>query len=276
MGFKVVRPNVPLNTIFNEDCFVTMDKIHNSKLNVYLIMTSPPYNTGKKMSKVSTKSREKYDTRYDIYLDNKTDEQYIDWTNDLFKYFDMILKPNGVILYNMSYGSDGNGQGDLVWKVIASIISNSNFTIADRIIWKKKSALPNNSSSNKLTRIVEDVFVFVRKSEYRTFESNKQLTSVSSTGQKYYENIFNFIEAKNNDGVCEFNKATYSSDLCVQLFNIYCKKGSIVYDPFIGSGTTAVACKMYGCKYLGSELSENQCKFAKDRLDKIKESEKHE
>ena len=63
--------------------------------------------------------------------------------------------------------------------------------------------------------------------------------------------------------------------ICVYNYSTY-KKGSIVYDPFIGSGTTAVACKMYGCKYLGSELSENQCKFAKDRLDKIKENEKHE
>lgn len=61
---------------------------------------------------------------------------------------------------------------------------------------KKKSALPNNVSHNKLTRICEFVFVFCRKNEYKTFVANKQVKSQSKTGQKYYENIFNFIEAK--------------------------------------------------------------------------------
>lgn len=50
--------------------------------------------------------------------------------------------------------------------------------------------------------------------------------------------------------------------------NIYCPKDGIVYDPFIGTGTTAVACKELGLSYIGSELSENQCKWAEDRLEK--------
>ena len=42
-----------------------------------------------------------------------------------------------------------------------------------------------------------------------------------------------------------------------------------VYDPFIGTGTTAVACKEFGCKYIGSELSKAQCEYARERIENI-------
>lgn len=47
--------------------------------------------------------------------------------------------------------------------------------------------------------------------------------------------FFNFIEAKNNDGSCPY-KATYSTELCTKLLDIYAPIGSVVYDPFIGTG----------------------------------------
>lgn len=261
-----------LNKIYNEDCFATMQKIINENVKCNVILTSPPYNTGRISS--NSKWRNKYQGKYDIHIDNMLQEEYIEWTLKLFEYYDKILDENGVILYNMSYGSDNTlntASVGLMWLVIAEIIKSSNFIVVDRIIWKKKSALPNNTSSNKLTRIVEDVFVICRKSEIKTFATNKQVTSIRKDrpSQKYYENIFNFIEAKNNDGSCPYNKATYSSDLCRQLLNIYCPNNGIVYDPFMGTGTTAVACKELGHWYIGSEISENQCKWAEDRLYKI-------
>ena len=200
-----------------------------------------------------------------------TQEEYIEWTLKLFDNFDKILNKNGVILYNMSYGSDNTmniASVGLMWLVIAEIIKKSNFIVVDRIIWKKKSALPNNTSSNKLTRIVEDVFVICRKSEIKTFNANKKVTSIRQDRptQKYYENIFNFIEAKNNDGSCPYNKATFSTDLCSQLLDIYAPDNATVYDPFMGTGTTAVACKIKGYTYIGSEISEKQCEWANNRL----------
>ena len=153
--------------------------------------------------------------------------------------------------------------------LISELIKHTKFMVADCIIWKKGSALPNNVSHNKLTRITEFVFVLCRTSEYKTFNTNKKVKSVSRTGQKYYENVFNFIEARNNDGSCKLNKATYSTELCEKLINIYLKKGDLVYDPFMGTGTTANACKKLGLSYIGSELSENQVKYSDERLNKI-------
>ena len=43
----------------------------------------------------------------------------------------------------------------------------------------------------------------------------------------------------------------------------------MVYDPFMGTGTTGVGCLRYGCDCIGSELSEAQCEFAKARLNDI-------
>ena len=198
-------------------------------------------------------------------------EDYCKWCVELFTEFDRILDKDGVVLWNVSYGSDGtvNKEGiGLVWLTIADIIRNTPFTVADRIIWKKNSALPINTSHNKLTRIVEDVFVFCRKDEYKTYYANKGVKSVSHTGQKFYKNVFNFIEATNNDGSNKLNKATFSSDLVIKLLSIYGKlqEDFVVYDPFGGTGTTAVGAKRFGCSCICSELSEAQCEYAKERL----------
>ena len=230
------------NKIFNEDCRQTIQKMIQQGYKVDNIITSPFYNTGRSSQcHTSQKSRDNHEGRYDIHLDDMTNDEYIQFTVDLFLSFDKILQDNGCILYNMSYGSENT---ELMWLTIASIIQNTPFTIADDIIWKKKSALPNNASPNKLTRIVEHVLAFCRKSEFKTFKANKKVKSISKTGQKYYENVFNFIEAKNNDGANKLNKATYSTELITKLINIYVQPNSKIYDPFIGTGTTANACLM--------------------------------
>lgn len=249
----------------NEDCFKTMDLFLSKGKKVDIILTSPPYNTARKVK--TQKALDTHNNRYDEYNDNMTNEEYCNWTVNLFNKFDEVLSKNGVVLYNLSYGSENP---DVMWLAIGDILHKTNFMIADCIIWKKKSALPNNSSPNKLTRISEFVFVICRKDEFKTFNANKKVTKESATGQKYYENIFNFIEAPNNDGSCDINKATYSSELCEKLLNIYAKTDSIVYDPFMGTGTTAIAC----CKFnernndmvcIGSEISEKQVEYSKER-----------
>ena len=249
--------------IYNENCIDTMNKISKIGGKVDLVLTSPPYNTGRNSGNIE-RGMNNHERRYDIYLEQRSIQEYIDWTVDIFNHYDLILKENGCILYNMSYGNENPEQ---MYLTIAEVINKTNFTIADTIIWKKKSALPNNVSHNKHTRMCEFVFVFCRKNEYKTFTANKKIKSQSKTGQNYYENIYNFIEAKNNDGANKLNKATYSSELCEQLLNIYAKENAIVYDSFNGTGTTGVACLRLGLNYIGSELSEEQCKFSIERLD---------
>lgn len=256
--------------LFNEDCFETIKRFRDEGQKINVILTSPPYNTGR--PNTSEKAREHHEARYDVHMDTMTQEEYINWTLTLFNSFDEILDKDGVILWNMSYGSDGtvNKEGiGLVWLVIADIIRNTNFTVADRIVWKKRTALPNNVSKNKLTRITEDVFVFCRKDEYKTFQCNKEVSQIGKTGQTFYKNVYNFIEAPNNDGATKLNKATYSSELCEKLLTLYGTEGSVVYDPFMGTGTTGVACKRIGLQCFGSEISQAQVEFANERINNV-------
>ena len=264
----VDKSKIKINTIYNEDCFDTMGRMPSKYADI--ILTSPFYNTNKKQGNgrnLNNTSPNGYTyLRYDTHIDNMTDTEYCDFTEQLFLNFNIILKENGVVLYNLSYGNN-NREG--MFKAIYRILTTTPFTIADMICWKKKSALPNNCSPNKLTRIWETIFVFCRKSEINSFHCNKKIISVRKTGQKSYSNIFNYIEARNNNEPCPYNKATYSTDLCDKLLDIYAPENAIVYDPFMGTGTTAVSCKNKNLSYIGSEISENQCEWAYERLNKI-------
>jgi DNA modification methylase len=247
-----------MNKIFNEDCLVTMERLELQR-QVDLVLTSPPYNTSR------PGDADKYCSRYDSFSDLISDREYIDWTIKIFNGYDKILKENGCVLFNLSYSSE---KPYLVWMLIAEVIKKTNFITADTIIWKKSCALPNNASSNKLTRIIEYVFVMCRKDELKTFKCNKKVRTISTTGQKFYENIFNFIEAKNNDGSNELNKATFSTNFVRKLLAIYAQPNSLVYDSFMGTGTTARGCILENQQFIGSELSEKQIEFA------LKENEK--
>jgi DNA modification methylase len=53
-----------------------------------------------------------------------------------------------------------------------------------------------------------------------------------------------------------------------KLIEIYAKPNSLIYDSFMGTGTTAVACKKIGINYIGSELSKEQCDYSDYRIKK--------
>lgn len=211
-----------IDRIYCEDCFETMTRMPDGYCDV--VMTSPFYNTNKKAGKnrtlknTSVKSGQYDYVRYDTHVDNMTNDEYSDFTVRLFKEFERILKHNGCVLYNINYGSE-NTEG--MFLAIAEVLKRTDFTLADCIAWKKRTALPNSCSPNKLTRLIEFVFVFCRREEIKTFVCNKQITSYRKTGQAAYENIYNFIEAANNDEPCPYNKATYSTELCEKLLKLY-------------------------------------------------------
>jgi DNA modification methylase len=254
-----------INKIYNEDALITMK---NLDFKVDAIITSPPYNTGSRIEYWSNKIVNgvrvyKQDKRYDKYIDSKTNEEYIDWTVNLFNGYNNILKNDGVILYNISYG---NENPETMWLLISDIIKRTEFTIADCITWKKSTALPNTTSKNKLTRICEFIFVFVRKIEFLSFNTNKKIISTSRKGQDFYEVFYNYIEASNNDVSNDLNKATFSTELVRKLLLMYTKENDLIYDSFMGTGTTANACIIENRNYIGSEISKEQCKYANNRI----------
>ena len=249
-----------VNTIFNEDCKSTMQKLINDNGKIDMILTSPPYNTSRKGSSLTDADS---NIRYDEFDDCRPNDEYVKWTCDIFNSFDGVLAENGSILYNLSYSAENVA---LIWLTIAAIIENTPFTVADCIVWKKKSAVPNSESTNKLTRICEFVFVCCRKSELATFKCYKEKGVVRPNGQQHYKNYFNYLEAPNNDENCPIHKATFSTMFCRKLMLLYSKEGDTIYDPFMGTGTTAVACHMEKRHFIGSELSDRYVAWAEKRL----------
>lgn len=256
------------NTIQNEDCFATMAKMEDNSVD--LIITSPPYNGVVNNHMYIVVGEEFGDPnkpykRYDEYQDNKTTQGYLDWSINLFKEFDRVIKPNRPILYNFSYNSS---EPMLPYWLVNQIYNETEWMVVDTICWKKSKGFPNMISPNKLSRKWEFVFVLCRKSEIKTFEIAEREYSVKSNGTRRYKTCpNNFIEAKNNDGFQTINKATYSSDLVKQLLDRYANEGYVVYDPFTGTGTTAVACIDYGYDWIGSELSAEQCEYTLKRIE---------
>ncbi len=240
-----------LNKIYNEINIVTMKKMDDESIDG--IITSPPYNIGKK------RKDGYYNTGYQD-IDNLSTDEYLKVRTLEFKEFSRILKKGGVICYNLSYMHDNPILPNLL---ISKIHEETDLTLGDIIYWKKKTSIPFQSSPNKLSRIVEPIYVFVHKSHINTFKANKEVSKINArTKQLFFKKYDNYLEAKNNDGFKTQLKAVYSSELVTKLINIYFPKGSIIYDPFMGSGTTAIGCIMNGCSYIGSEMKEefyNDC-----------------
>ena len=252
------KKGAAVNLIYNEDCLLTMERMDAGCIDA--IVTSPPYNTSRKGSSLDGACA---NIRYDDFNDCKTDDEYIAWTIDIFKGYEKVLRKNGVVLYNLSYSSENT---HLMWLVIAEIMKQTNFIVADNIIWKKPTTSPNSTSPNKLTRIFEYVFVFCRKDEIETFDCNKEVSSLRTTGQIAYKNYFNFIEAKNNDGANDIHKATFSSEMVRKLLRLYVKENSLVYDSFMGTGTTGLACNVEKINFIGSEISKRYVDMANERI----------
>lgn len=251
-----------LNKIYNEDCQTTMRRMMEEDVKSDLVLTSPPYNM---TSRPGGKGNSR---RYDVYKDWMSQEEYVQWTVDLFNDFDTILNDNRTVIYNFSYSIENPA---LPYILVSAIQNGTPFSLIDTIIWKKKSGIPFPANPGRLSRIWEFVFVFSRFTDIKRIENNRKVVKTSASGQNYYNVEYNLVEAKNSDSATpSLNQATFSTELCLKLMDIYCRDGWTVYDPFMGTGTTAAACMMRNSvNYIGSEISPAQCEYAEERLRQI-------
>ena len=231
------------NKIFNENNIDTMIRISDGSISG--IITSPPYN-------ITSKRKDVYYNNGYSNIDGLSEDEYLRVRVYEFVQFSRILENTGVICYNISYH---NENPILPTLLISKIHKETDLTVADIITWKKSTSIPFQTSPTKLSRICELVYVIVKKEFLHEFKTNKEISKINEkTGQKFYKNYTNLIEAKNNDSIKCKLKASFSEDFVTKLLDIYFHEGSLIYDPFMGIGTTARACKKSGRNYIGSEL----------------------
>lgn len=247
-----------INKVYNESCLNTMERIPNHFIDG--IITSPPYN-------INTERSDCYYNNGYSELDGLSENDYLQVRTDEFKEFERILNNSGVICYNISYAKENPILPTLL---ISKVHNETDLTIADIICWKKPHAMPFQTSPTKLSRVTELIYVFVKKEHLHTFKTNKEVSKINEkTGQKFYKNYVNYIEAKNNDGYKCNLKASFSQDLVNQLIDIYFPKGSLIYDPFTGIGTTQLSSVKNKCNYIGSEITKEFYDITNERLKKV-------
>lgn len=242
-----------INKVHVGDCLDLMNQMDEKS--VQLILTSPPYNASIR------KDNHKYPGGN--YNDALSDPEYIEWSVKIFEGYQRILKDTGVVAYNMSYTTFSPS---LPYLVIAEILKRTDFVLVDTLAWKKRNAVPLSGHPNRLTRICEFVYIFVKKDHAEDFDCNKIVSSISKTGQKYFRTYYNFIEAKNNDGSVDIHKATYSSDFAKYFIDLYSFKDSLVLDNFMGTGTTAVGCIDLDRNWIGMDMCEEYVIHANERI----------
>ncbi len=243
------------NQIYCGDTVETMKKIKDKSIN--LILTSPPY-----LASIR-KDNHKYPGAKDLIKDNQPVKEYISWLIEVFKQYERILTDEGVIVFNYSYTTFNPS---LPYMLINEVFENTSLEIYDTASWKKKSCVPLSGHPNRMTRIVEMVYIFAKTPN---FSANKIVSSVSKTGQKYFNTYYNFIEAKNNDGKVEGHEATFSTEFANYFIDLYSKPNDIVLDNFSGTGTTPYAASKMGRQYIGIDLVEDYCDHARERLSKL-------
>mgnify|MGYP002760223003 FL=1 len=237
--------------VFCEGNKKTLGRFEEGKVDY--VITSPPYNI----------AGHRNDFYYDIgYEDGLSESEYLNVRISEFKLLEKALDPSGCICYNLGYS---HLNPSLPSKLVVKVEDETEFCLVDKITWKKNTSIPFQTSKQRVSRICEQIYVFSKRPD--SFETNKKVTTVNEdTGQSFYEGIDNFVEAKNNDGVETDLKATFSTELVRKLLRMYVPKEKVVYDPFMGIGTTGVACLRNGRRFLGSEVQRKYFDKAKSRI----------
>ena len=205
-----------------------------------LIFTSPPYN-----GNTQTPQGKLY---LNNDLDNKTEEDYLNFLDEIKNSFYTILKSKGIVCWNIMYNN--NSRQSFIKNVNRFI--DSGLLLNETIIWKK-NAIP---LSKGLSRAFEFIFIF-QKDELDFSYQDKY---------SYNENVWEISNAKTQT---EHHKACFPVELPSNGIKIFSKENMILFEPFTGSGTTMVAAHQLKRKCYGMELDPKYCQVIVDRMKKL-------
>ena len=205
-----------------------------------MVFTSPPYN-----GNTQTPQGKLY---LNNDLDNKTEEDYLNFLDEIKDSFYIILKSKGIICWNIMYNN--NSRQSFIKNVNRFI--DSGLLLNETIIWKK-NAIP---LSKGLSRAFEFIFIF-QKDELDFSYQDKY---------SYNENVWEISNAKTQT---EHHKACFPVELPSKGIKIFTKEGMILFEPFTGSGTTMVAAEQLNRKCYGMELDPKYCQVIVDRMKKL-------
>lgn len=247
-----------VNRTINQDLFSVLKYLPNKFVD--LLIVDPPYNLYKAFKSTSFKEKSVLD--------------YADWIESFIAGLKRTLKPNASVYFC----------GDWHTSISIPLVLEKHFIIRNRITWERekgRGAKRNwkNSSEDIWFCTVSDKFTFntdavkvKRKvlAPYRDNEGNPKDWEKNKSGDfrlTYPSNIWNDISvpfwsmAENTE-----HPTQKPEKLLAKLILASTKKGDLVMDPFLGSGTTTVVAKKLGRKYVGIEIDKFYSCLTEKRL----------
>ena len=233
-----------LNKFLHGKCEEVMKKLPNESVDV--VVTSPPYNLrnstgngmkdgrgGKWSNAALLKGYEEAE-----YNDNMPHEEYVAWQRECLKEMLRLIKPNGAIFYNHK------------WRVQAGLLQDRSdivegFPVRQIIIWKRKGGI--NFNKGYFLPTYEVIYLIAKKD------------FVLAKGTNSFGDIWEFNQEQKNE-----HPAPFPVSLIERI--ISSTNGQIILDPFMGSGTTAIAAVKLKRDFIGIELSKSYIKMSQKRL----------
>jgi site-specific DNA-methyltransferase (adenine-specific) len=209
-----------------------------------LIITSPPYNlrnstgNGMKDGRGGKWSSAALLNGYSHHGDCMPHDEYVSWQREILSEGMRILKDNGAFFYNHK------------WRVQAGLLQDrqdivSGFPVRQIIIWRRAGGINFNPGYFLPTY---EVIYMIAKKDFRL------APKANAVGD-----VWEFPQEMNNDHPAPFPLALIDRI-------VSSTEAQIILDPFMGSGTTAVAAKNRGRRYIGIEISPEYCEMAKKRI----------
>lgn len=135
-------------------------------------------------------------------------------------------------------------------------ILNNDLTIKDRFIWEKTNPMPRNRDRRYISNI-ELVVWFVKDGAKWTF--NRQNNNYDGCVLRY--------PSESGGGFKRYHPCQKTAKMLEELILRHSNVDDVVFDPFMGSGSTGVACVNTGRRFIGMELDENYFNIAKKRIE---------
>ena len=230
--------------LYKGDCLEVMVDLLNRGIKVDVIITDPPYTISKKSGYVNNaEDKIDYIKKYGKHTIDfgSWDKISLD-LESLFIKFYKLLNDGGTLLFFYD-----------IWKFqeVKAIAEKIGFKQPRVCEWIKTNPVPINSKLNYLSNAKEYFCTFTKKAK-PIFNS------------EYNKGIFEYP-------ICGGKERTKHPTqkpmkLMEELVSIHTNNSSIVLDPFMGSGTTGVACKNLNRSFIGIELDDNYFEIAKERI----------
>jgi len=237
-----------LNKIYQEDCLSTLKKMKDDSID--LVITSPPYNMNLRIRNGKYCSRQivkEISTKYTEFSDNLPIDEYNKLHSDVLR---ELLRVSDLIFYNIQIVT---GSKRSIFKMIGEFADN----LKDIIVWDKGYGQPA-MQNQVLNRRTELILVFEKD-----YPISRQFRKRGKFARGKLDDIW---EIKRERSKGESHGAIFPQELVSTILENFSEEGDIIYDPFMGTGTTAVVAKTLKRKYIGSEISQKYIDIADERL----------